>query len=152
MNNLIISCFWQFLFQSIFFVFFEQLDRAYCELEKRITEHDEAALSGFDRPELTLAVRILLYNEKINFTVTLFIITHFQLGEICVRSHGGDAHSILSITDHCLTNGFESMNLNVPLAGSAVNLHTSQRVYRSSVTFRFALLIPLCYWISEKVF
>nr|XP_022312740.1 putative IQ motif and ankyrin repeat domain-containing protein [Crassostrea virginica] len=32
----------------------KQLSHAYCELEKRISEHDNAIVSGFDRPELTL--------------------------------------------------------------------------------------------------
>ncbi|XP_071117231.1 IQ motif and ankyrin repeat domain-containing protein 1-like isoform X2 [Haliotis cracherodii] len=31
-----------------------QLNRAYCELEKRITEHDTAAASGFERTDITL--------------------------------------------------------------------------------------------------
>ncbi|XP_021375352.1 putative IQ motif and ankyrin repeat domain-containing protein [Mizuhopecten yessoensis] len=32
----------------------KQLNKAYAELEKRISEHDEAVSSGFDRPEITL--------------------------------------------------------------------------------------------------
>ncbi|XP_062593773.1 IQ motif and ankyrin repeat domain-containing protein 1-like [Saccostrea cucullata] len=32
----------------------KQLSHAYCELNKRINEHDTAITSGFDRPELTL--------------------------------------------------------------------------------------------------
>lgn len=32
----------------------KQMSHAYCELNKRITEHDTAVVSGFDRPELTL--------------------------------------------------------------------------------------------------
>ncbi|XP_061168041.1 IQ motif and ankyrin repeat domain-containing protein 1-like [Saccostrea echinata] len=32
----------------------KQLSHAYCELNKRINEHDTAIVSGFDRPELTL--------------------------------------------------------------------------------------------------
>lgn len=32
----------------------KQLNKAYCELEKRISEHDEAVSSGYDRPEVTL--------------------------------------------------------------------------------------------------
>ncbi|XP_046549030.1 IQ motif and ankyrin repeat domain-containing protein 1-like [Haliotis rubra] len=32
----------------------KQLNQAYCELEKRITEHDTAAASGFERTDITL--------------------------------------------------------------------------------------------------
>lgn len=32
----------------------KQLNHAYCELEKRISEHDEAMTSGFERPELVV--------------------------------------------------------------------------------------------------
>jgi len=32
------------------------LEKCYCELEKRIHEHDRAVDSGFDKPEITLGV------------------------------------------------------------------------------------------------
>ena len=39
------------------FLYISQLDHAYCELNKRILEHDLAVAEGFDRPEITIQVR-----------------------------------------------------------------------------------------------
>ena len=44
-----------------------QLNHAYCELEKRITEHDTALASGFDRPELLVQVCSLILKSSVEF-------------------------------------------------------------------------------------
>ena len=48
-----------------------QLDHAYCEMNKRISEHDQAVVDGFDRPEITLQVFILL-----DFSLTVKAVPH----------------------------------------------------------------------------
>ena len=40
--------------KSFFEIIKKQLASAYCEYEKRIFEHDQAVLNGFDKPELTI--------------------------------------------------------------------------------------------------
>lgn len=37
------------------------LNSIYCELNKRIDEHDSAPALGFDKPEITLQVRLCFY-------------------------------------------------------------------------------------------
>ena len=42
--------------EMLLYLLYLQLDQAYCELNKRITEHDESKNLGFDRPDITLKV------------------------------------------------------------------------------------------------
>lgn len=51
-----------------------QYQHAYCELQKRIYEHDAGPSMGFDRPEVTLQVRTFRHSFD-----TFLVLYHNQL-------------------------------------------------------------------------